>query len=152
MDCHTHLVYGGNRAHEFELRLQGATYEEIARGGGGIRSTVLATRDADEETLFEKSALRLSSLLEEGVTAVEIKSGYGLDLDTEFRILRVARRLGETFPVTVIPTCLGAHALPWEFEDRPDAYIDLVCNQVIPQVADQGLTQAVDVFCERIGF
>jgi imidazolonepropionase len=152
VDCHTHLVYGGNRAHEFELRLQGATYEEIARGGGGIRSTVLATRDADEETLFEKSALRLSSLLEEGVTTVEIKSGYGLDLDTEFRILRVARRLGDTFPVTVVPTYLGAHALPWEFEGRPDAYIEFVCNRVIPQVADQGLAQAVDVFCERIGF
>jgi imidazolonepropionase len=152
VDCHTHLVYGGNRAREFELRLQGATYEEIARQGGGIRSTVTATRDADEEALFEQSAARLASLLEEGVTTVEIKSGYGLDLETELRILRVVSRLGECFPVTVIPTYLGAHALPREFEGRPDAYIDFVCTRVIPRVADQGLAQAVDVFCERIGF
>jgi imidazolonepropionase len=152
VDCHTHLVYGGTRAREFELRLQGETYEEIARRGGGIRSTVLATRGADEETLFGQSAVRLASLLEEGVTTVEIKSGYGLDLDTELRILRVARRLGERFPVTVIPTYLGAHALPREFEGRPDAYIDFVCGRVIPQVAAQGLAQVVDAFCERIGF
>jgi imidazolonepropionase len=152
VDCHTHLVYAGNRARELELRLQGVTYEEIARRGGGIRSTVLATREADEEALFEQSAARLASLLEEGVTTVEIKSGYGLDLETELRILRVARRLGERFPVTVIPTYLGAHALPREFEGRPDAYIDFVCDRVIPQVAAQDLAQAVDVFCERIGF
>jgi imidazolonepropionase len=152
VDCHTHLVYGGTRTREFELRLQGETYEQIARRGGGILSTVLATRKADEETLFRQSAVRLASLLEEGVTTLEIKSGYGLDLDTELRILRVARRLGETFPVSVIPTYLGAHAVPLEFQSRPDAYIDFVCGRVMPQVAAQGLAQAVDAFCERIGF
>ncbi len=152
VDCHTHLVYAGSRAREFELRLQGATYEEIARQGGGIRSTVSATRDAGEDTLFDQSAPRLLALLQEGVTTVEIKSGYGLDLDTELRMLRVARRLGEKFPVTVVPTFLGAHALPAEYENRPDAYIEFVCSQVLPQVASQKLAIAVDAFCENIGF
>ena len=152
VDCHTHLVYAGSRAREFELRLQGATYEEIARQGGGIRSTVSATRDADEDALLEQSAPRLRALMGEGVTTVEIKSGYGLDLDTELRMLRVARRLGEIFPVTVVPTFLGAHALPPEYEGRPDDYIDFVCNQVLPQVASQKLAVAVDAFCESIGF
>ncbi len=152
VDCHTHLVYAGSRAREFELRLQGATYEEIARQGGGIRSTVSATRDADEDTLFNQSAPRLLALLREGVTTVEIKSGYGLDLDTELRMLRVARRLGEEFPVTVLPTFLGAHALPPEYENRPDDYIEFVCNQVLPQVASQKMAVAVDAFCENIGF
>jgi imidazolonepropionase len=152
VDCHTHLVYAGSRAREFELRLQGATYEEIARQGGGIRSTVSATRAADEESLFEQSASRLLALMREGVTTVEIKSGYGLDLDTEVRMLRVARRLGEKFPVTVMPTFLGAHALPPEYEGRPDDYIDFVCNQVLPHVAGQKLAVAVDAFCENIGF
>lgn len=152
VDCHTHLVYAGSRAREFELRLQGATYEEIARQGGGIRSTVSATREADEQSLFEQSAPRLLALLQEGVTTVEIKSGYGLDLDTELRMLQVARRLGEEFPVTVMPTFLGAHALPPEYEGRPDDYIDFVCSRVLPQVATQKLAVAVDAFCENIGF
>ena len=152
IDCHTHLVYGGSRAREFELRLQGATYEEIARQGGGIRSTVAATRKADEQSLFKSSATRLAALLQEGVTTVEIKSGYGLDLETELRMLRVARRLGESYPVTVVPTFLGAHALPPEYEGQSDRYVDFVCNEVMPQVAAQQLAIAVDAFCERIGF
>lgn len=152
VDCHTHLVYGGSRAREFELRLQGATYEEIARQGGGIRSTVTATREADEVSLLKQSAPRLAALMQEGVTTVEIKSGYGLDLETEIRMLRVARALGEQYPVTVIPTFLGAHALPPEYEGRSDQYIDFVCNQVLPQVAAQKLALAVDAFCESIGF
>ena len=152
VDCHTHLVYAGSRAREFELRLQGATYEEIARQGGGIRFTVTATRQANEADLFRQSAQRLVPLLDEGVTTLEIKSGYGLDQDTELRMLRVARRLGEAFPVTVCPTFLGAHALPPEFEGRGDAYIDFVCNDLIPEVAAQGLAEAVDAFCETIGF
>lgn len=152
VDCHTHLVYAGSRAREFELRLQGATYEEIARQGGGIRSTVAATRDADEESLFKQSAPRLHALMREGVTTVEIKSGYGLDLDTEVRMLRVVRELGRRLPVTVLPTYLGAHALPPEFEGRSDAYIDYVCRIVMPKVASQKLAAAVDVFCENIGF
>ncbi len=152
VDCHTHLVYAGSRAREFELRLQGATYEEIARQGGGIRSTVSATRDADENALFEQSARRLVALMQEGVTTVEIKSGYGLDLETELRMLRVARRLGEKYPVTVMPTFLGAHAVPPEYEGHSDQYIDFVCNQVLPQIAEQKLAVAVDAFCETIGF
>jgi imidazolonepropionase len=152
VDCHTHLVYAGSRAREFELRLQGATYEEIARQGGGIRSTVSATRQADEESLFGQSAPRLRALLQEGVTTVEIKSGYGLDLETELRMLRVARTLGENFPVTVMATFLGAHALPPEYEGRDDDYIDFVCNQVLPQIAARNLAVAVDAFCENIGF
>ncbi len=152
VDCHTHLVYGGSRAREFELRLKGATYEEIARQGGGIRSTVSATRAADEESLLQQSAPRLIALMAEGVTTVEIKSGYGLDLETEIRMLRVARTLGEKYPVTVMPTFLGAHALPPEYEGKSDQYIDFVCNEVMPQVAAQNLAVAVDAFCEGIGF
>ena len=152
VDCHTHLVYGGSRAHEFEMRLQGATYEEIARQGGGIRSTVSATREADAKSLLNQSVPRLVALMAEGVTTVEIKSGYGLDLETEIRMLRVARTLGEKYPVTVVPTFLGAHALPPEYEGKSDQYIDFVCNEVLPQVAAQNLAVAVDVFCEGIGF
>jgi len=152
VDCHTHLVYGGHRAREFELRLQGASYEEIARQGGGILSTVLATRALDETALLRQSTPRLVSLMAEGVTTVEIKSGYGLDLETEVRMLRVARRLGEVFPVTVCPTFLGAHALPPEYEGRSEAYMDFVCDQVLPVVAREGLAAAVDAFCETIGF
>ncbi|UCH20987.1 MAG: imidazolonepropionase [Deltaproteobacteria bacterium] len=152
VDCHTHLVYAGSRAREFELRLQGATYEEIARQGGGIRSTVTATREADEESLLNQSGSRLVALMQEGVTTVEIKSGYGLDLETEMRMLRVARRLGERYPVTVVPTFLGAHALPPEYEGKSDQYVDFVCHEVMPQVAAQKLAVAVDVFFERIGF
>jgi len=152
IDCHTHLVYGGNRANEFEQGLQGITYEEIARQGGGIRSTVAATREADEHFLYRQSLPRLLSLLREGVTTVEIKSGYGLDLDTEMRMLRVARRLGDNLPVTVISTYLGAHALPPEFDNRSDDYIDFVCREVLPKVAASDLASAVDAFCETIGF
>ena len=152
VDCHTHLVYAGSRAREFELRLQGATYEEIARQGGGIRSTVSETRQADEESLLAQSAPRLQALMQEGVTTVEIKSGYGLDLETELRMLRVARHLGERFPVTIVPTYLGAHALPPEYEGQSDQYIDFVCNKVMPQVAAQKLAVCVDAFCESIGF
>lgn len=152
IDCHTHLVYGGNRAREFEMRLQGVSYEEIARQGGGIRSTVAATRAANEATLFSRSAKRLQSLLVEGVTTVEIKSGYGLDLETETKMLRVARLLGERFPVTVCPTYLGAHALPPEFEGDSEGYIDFICSRVLPRVASENLATAVDVFCEKIAF
>ena len=152
VDCHTHLVYGGSRAREFELRLQGATYEEIDSQGGGIRSTVIATREADEKSLLNQSIPRLVALMQEGVTTVEIKSGYGLDLETEIRMLRVARELGEKYPVTVVPTYLGAHALPPEFEGRSDEYVDFVCNTVMPEVAAQQLAVAVDAFCEGIGF
>ena len=152
VDCHTHLVYAGSRAREFELRLQGATYEEIARQGGGIRSTVAATRKADGKALLEQSAPRLEALMKEGATTVEIKSGYGLDLETELRMLRVARQLGEKYPVTIVPTFLGAHALPPEYEDNSDGYIDYVCQTVMPEVAAQKLAVAVDAFCESIGF
>jgi len=152
IDCHTHLVYGGQRADEFAQRLAGVSYEEIARQGGGIVSTVRATRAADEPALFAQSAARLEALLAEGVTAIEIKSGYGLDLATERKMLRVARQLGERYPVTVRTTFLGAHALPPEFAGRADEYIDEVCERMLPALADEGLVDAVDVFCERIGF
>jgi imidazolonepropionase len=152
IDCHTHLVYAGSRAREFELRLLGASYEDIARQGGGIRSTVAATRAAPEDELFRMSARRLSSFLREGVTTMEIKSGYGLDLESELKILRVIRRLGREFPVTVYPTFLGAHALPPEYEERGDDYIDFLCREVLPAAVEQGLVRAVDAFCETIGF
>ena len=152
IDCHTHLVYGGNRADEFALRLAGASYEEIAQSGGGIVSTVRATRGADEESLFTQAARRLEALLAEGVTTIEIKSGYGLDLTTERKILRVARRLGVSYPVSVVTTFLGAHALPPEYHGRPDDYITLVCEQMLPALHAEGLIDVVDVFCENIGF
>ena len=152
IDCHTHLVYAGNRAREFEMRLNGATYEEIARAGGGIISTVKAVRMASEMELFRQSASRLTAMQAEGVTAVEIKSGYGLNTSSELKMLRVARRLGREFPATVMATFLGAHALPPEYAGRPDAYIDLVVDEMIPAVAADGLATAVDAFCERIAF
>lgn len=152
VDCHTHLVYAGNRAQEFEQRLAGATYEEIARAGGGINSTVRATRAADEATLFRESARRLEALLAEGVMAVEIKSGYGLRLADERKMLKVARQLGYRYPVTVYTTFLGAHALPPEFAGRPDDYIRVVCDEMLPALSDEGLVDGVDVFCESIGF
>jgi imidazolonepropionase len=152
IDCHTHLVYGGNRAREFERRLEGATYEEIARAGGGIRSTVDATRALSEDALYDASRPRLQSLLAEGATTVEIKSGYGLDTASEAKSLRVARRLGRDLPVTVRTTFLGAHALPPEFANRPDAFIDAVVGDMLPAVAREGLADAVDAFCEGIGF
>ncbi|KJK24141.1 imidazolonepropionase [Burkholderiaceae bacterium 16] len=152
VDCHTHLVYGGQRADEFAMRLAGAGYEEIARAGGGIVSTVRATRAADEDTLFALAAARLAPLLAEGVTTLEIKSGYGLDLASERKQLRVARRLGEAFGVTVHTTFLGAHALPPEYAGRADDYIALVCDTMMPALAEEGLVDAVDAFCESVGF
>ena len=152
IDCHTHLVYGGHRAREFEQRLQGATYEEIARAGGGIVSTVRATRDASDTRLAQDAAVRLRRLLDDGVTTVEIKSGYGLDTATEMKMLRVARLLGSLTGVRVRTTFLGAHALPPEYAGRADDYIALVCEEMLPAVADAGLADAVDVFCERIAF
>jgi len=152
IDCHTHLVYAGDRAREFEMRLQGASYEEIARAGGGIRSTVSATRAAGEAELLAVTERRLRALLAEGATVVEIKSGYGLDLATERKMLRVARALPAIHPVTIRTTFLGAHALPPEFEGRPDDYIDAVANEMLPAIAAEGLADAVDAFCERIGF
>lgn len=152
IDCHTHIVYGGNRAQEFEMRLEGASYEEIARAGGGILSTVRATRAASEETLFAGALARAHELLAEGATVLEVKSGYGLDVETELRMLRVARRLGESLPATVRATCLAAHAVPPEYEGCADAYIDEVCRPVIAQAAAEGLADAVDGFCERIAF
>ena len=151
VDCHTHLVYGGQRAREFELRLEGASYEDIARAGGGIRSTVAATRATDDETLFVQARQRARALLAEGVTTVEVKSGYGLSVDHEARCLRVARRLGRELPLTVRTTCLSAHALPPEFDARADDYIDAVCTW-LPALHAEGLVDAVDAFCERIGF
>ena len=152
VDCHTHLVYGGDRAREFEQRLMGASYEEIARQGGGIVSTVTMTRAASEDELVESARTRLDTLLAEGVTFIEIKSGYGLDLDTELKMLRAARRLADPESVDVATSFLGAHALPAEYQDRADDYIAFVCNEVLPKVAQAGLADAVDGFCEGIGF
>ncbi len=152
IDCHTHIVYGGNRAAEFEMRLEGATYEEIARAGGGIRSTVTATREASEEDLFRSAASRVRHLLAEGVTTLEIKSGYGLDTKTEIAMLRTARRIGRELPVTVRTSFLGAHALPSEFDGREDAYIEFVCDESLPAAVSEGLVDAVDGFCEGIAF
>jgi imidazolonepropionase len=151
VDCHTHLVYGGQRASEFEARLQGASYEDIARAGGGIRSTVAATRAADAAMLFNSAAQRTQTLMAEGVTTLEVKSGYGLSLEHEARCLRVARRLGAELPLTVKTTCLSLHALPPEFEGRADDYVDAVCHW-LPALHAEGLVDAVDAFCERIAF
>jgi len=152
IDCHTHLVYGGNRANEFEMRLQGKSYQEIANAGGGIVSTVSATRKASESELLASALPRLTALHQQGVTCVEIKSGYGLDTKTEIKMLTVAGQLAEKLPVTIKRTFLGAHALPVEYKDKPEEYVDLVCNEMIPTVAKENLADAVDVFCEGIGF
>ncbi|GAA5443963.1 imidazolonepropionase [Microbulbifer sp. NBRC 101763] len=152
IDCHTHLVYGGHRAGEFARRLGGESYEEVARSGGGIISTVRATRAASAEQLYRLSEPRLHALMSEGVTTVEIKSGYGLDLDTELKQLRTARRLAQHNPVNIVTSCLAAHALPPEYDGRPDEYIDLICEQILPAVAREQLADAVDMFCETIGF
>jgi imidazolonepropionase len=152
IDCHTHLVFGGNRAHEFELRLQGASYEEIARAGGGIVSTVAATRAASEAELVAGALPRLDALIAEGVTTLEIKSGYGLDTDTEMRQLSAARQLGVSRPVSIRTTFLGAHALPAEADGDKDQYIDLVCREMLPAVSQAGLADAVDAFMEGIAF
>jgi imidazolonepropionase len=152
IDCHTHLVHAGNRANEFEMRLAGASYEEVARAGGGIVSSVRALRQADEPALVRESLLRLDALIAEGVTTVEVKSGYGLDLSNERKSLRAARALAEHRPVSITTTFLGAHALPPEAMGDKDAYIDLVCDQMIPALAAEGLVDAVDGFCESIAF
>jgi imidazolonepropionase len=152
VDCHTHIVHAGNRSNEWEARLNGATYEDIARQGGGIMSTVHATREADVETLLAQSLPRVARLLSEGVTTLEIKSGYGLEAGAEERMLRAARQVAGRLPVRVATTFLGAHALPPEFAGRPDDYVDALCSGMLPQLARQGLVDAVDAFCERIGF
>ncbi|MCQ2991183.1 imidazolonepropionase [Pseudomonas tremae] len=152
IDCHTHTVFGGNRSGEFEQRLQGVSYAEIAAAGGGIASTVRATRAASEDELYASAERRLRHLLKDGVTTVEMKSGYGLDLENERKILRVIRRLGNTQPVTVRATCLAAHALPPEYTDRADDYINHICNEMLPTLAAEGLVDAVDAFCEYLAF
>lgn len=151
IDCHTHIVHAGNRSDEFEARLNGATYEDIARAGGGIMSTVRATRAASEDELLRQSLPRVRSLLTEGVTTIEIKSGYGLTLESEAKMLHAARRIGRELPVRVATTFLGAHALPPEFVGRADDYVDEVIQMIAP-LAAEGLVDAVDAFCERIGF
>lgn len=151
IDCHTHLVYGGHRATEFEMKLKGASYEEISQKGGGIVSTVSATRSLDEASLKAESQVRLISLLKEGVTTIEIKSGYGLDAENEIKMLRVARSLGRNHPVTIRTSFLGAHALPEEFGKKDD-YIQYLVDEVLPAVHKEGLADAVDFFCEGIGF
>jgi len=152
IDCHTHLVFGGDRADEFDLRLNGASYEDIARAGGGIAASVNATRAAGEEQLFAQSLPRAQALLADGVTTLEIKSGYGLDLDSECRMLRVARRIGRELGISVRTSFLGLHALPPEYRGRRDAYVDLVCDAMLPALAAEDLVDAVDAFCEGIGF
>ena len=151
VDCHTHLVYGGQRAREFEMRLSGASYEDIARAGGGIRSTVAATRAASDDALFTSAHKRALALMAEGVTTLEVKSGYGLSLHDERRCLAVARRLGNQLPLSVRNTYLAAHAVPPEYEGRADAYVDALCSWM-PALHQEGLIDAVDAFCERIGF
>lgn len=152
IDCHTHLVFGGDRGNEFEQRLNGVSYAEIAAQGGGIISTVTATRITEEAQLLEQALFRLKPLLAEGITCVEIKSGYGLTPQSELKMLRVARQLGEILPVEVKTTCLAAHALPPEYKGRSDDYISLVCNTIIPEAASAGLADAVDAFCEHLAF
>ncbi|QXT39501.1 imidazolonepropionase [Gymnodinialimonas ceratoperidinii] len=152
IDCHTHVVYGGNRAAEFELRLNGASYEEVARAGGGIVSTVTATRAASEEALLADALTRVDALIAEGVTLIEVKSGYGLSVEAELKMLRAARRIAEARPVEVVTSFLGAHATPPEYKDRPDAYIDEVCIPALRAAHAEGLVDAVDGFCEGIAF
>lgn len=152
IDCHTHLIHGGDRAHEFELRLAGASYEEIARAGGGIVSTMTATRAASEDDLVASALRRLDALIAEGVTTVEVKSGYGLSLESELKSLRAARALGVRRPVSVTTTFLGAHALPPEAKGDKDAFITAICDEMLPAVAREGLADAVDGFCEGIAF
>ena len=152
IDAHTHLVFAGSRANEFELRLKGASYEEIAKAGGGIISTVKACREASEAELFELAKDRLNALAREGVTTVEIKSGYGLDTETELKLLRVAKKLDRYHHIDVQTTFLGAHAFPPEYKDKPDDYVDLIVDEMLPAVIKEDLADAVDVFCENIAF
>lgn len=152
IDCHTHLIFAGSRAWEFEFRLNGKSYQEIAEDGGGILSTVRATRNATDNTLLSETGSRLQHLLAEGVTSIEIKSGYGLDLENEMRILSACKRLQDRHPIDIYPTLLGAHAVPEEFSDNPDGYVDLVCEEMIPRAADQNLAEFVDAYCETLAF
>jgi len=152
IDCHTHLVFGGDRSAEFEQRLQGTSYEEIAQAGGGILSTVNATRAASADELFDGALQRLRTLARDGVATLEVKSGYGLDAASEIKMLEVARRLGESSDLTVRTTLLAAHVVPREYDDDPDAYVDLICDEMIPAVAKRKLADAVDAYCERIAF
>jgi len=152
IDCHTHIVAGGNRAREFEMRLNGASYEDIARAGGGIVSTVKATRAASETDLLNTALLRVDQLIGEGVAAIEIKSGYGLDIDTELKMLRVARTIGDMRDIRVRTSFLGAHAVPTDYAGRADAYIDEICLPALDAAQEQGLADAVDGFCEGIAF
>ena len=152
VDCHTHLVWGGSRSDEFEMRLNGASYEEISKKGGGISSTVRSTREASKDELFRTASKRVSALLSGGVTTLEIKSGYGLNLENELKLLEVIGRLDKAFPLHIEATFLGAHALPPEFASNSDGYIDLVTQTMLPAVKDQQIATAVDGFCERIGF
>ncbi len=152
IDCHTHLIFGGDRSAEFEKRLNGVSYAQIAAEGGGILSTVRATRKASEDELLQSARQRLSCLLAEGVTSVEIKSGYGLDIDNEIKMLRVIRQLGEQIPADVLATCLAAHAVPPEFSGDADGWVSVVCEQLLPRVKQQNLADAVDAFCEHLAF
>ncbi|OGT64033.1 MAG: imidazolonepropionase [Gammaproteobacteria bacterium RIFCSPHIGHO2_12_FULL_45_9] len=152
IDCHTHLVYAGNRAGEFEARLRGVSYAEIARQGGGIQATVKATRAASEEALLQQSLVRAKALMASGVTTLEIKSGYGLDVETEIKMLRVAKRMETLLPISIRKTFLGAHTVPMAYAGRADAYVDYVCDEMMPCIAMEGLADAVDVFCESIAF
>lgn len=152
IDCHTHSVFGGNRSVEFEQRLQGISYAEIAASGGGIASTVRATREATEEQLLASALKRIRCMQKEGVTTIEIKSGYGLDYENERKMLRVIRQIAQTLPLTVKSTCLAAHALPPEYQDQSDAYIEHICTDMLPKLHQEGLVDAVDAFCEYLAF
>jgi imidazolonepropionase len=152
IDCHTHLVFGGDRSAEYEQRLRGTSYEEIARAGGGIMSTVAATRSSDAGQLLQGALMRANALAAEGVATVEIKSGYGLDVDTELKMLAVARRVEEATGLTVSATLLAAHAVPTEYKDNADAYIDLICDEILPRVAADQAADAVDAYCESFAF
>lgn len=152
IDCHTHSVFGGNRSVEFEKRLQGVSYAEIAASGGGIASTVRATREASEEQLLASALKRIRCMLKDGVTTIEIKSGYGLDYINERKMLRVIRQVAQTLPMTVKSTCLAAHALPPEYQDQSDAYIEHICTEMLPKLHQEGLVDAVDAFCEHLAF
>jgi imidazolonepropionase len=152
IDCHTHMIFAGQRADEFEMRLEGASYEEIARAGGGIHSSVRATRAASEERLTDGAAKRLRMLFADGVTTVEVKSGYGLETESELKMLRAAAALSQTLPLRVVPTFLGAHTIPGRFKDDPGAYIQLICEEMLPAVKESGLASAVDAFLETIAF
>ncbi|MBO3656223.1 imidazolonepropionase [Acinetobacter bereziniae] len=152
IDCHTHSVFGGNRSVEFEKRLQGLSYAEIAASGGGIASTVRATREASEAQLLNTALKRVQCLLKDGVTTIEIKSGYGLDYENERKMLRVIRQIADALPMTVRSTCLAAHALAPKYQGRSDAYIEYICNEMLPKLAQEGLVDAVDAFCEHLAF